>query len=62
MPKGRPRQEVILTEEEQRNLEGMLRKHTTGQAIALRAKIVLLCAQGLSDVQVARKLGITHSR
>lgn len=61
MPKGRPRQEVILTEEEQKNLEGMLRKHTTGQAIALRAKIVLLCAQGLSDVQVARKLGITHT-
>lgn len=61
MKKGRPREEVVLTDEERSSLEGMLRKHTIGQAIALRAKIVLLCSNGLSDIQVAKETGVSHA-
>ena len=46
MPKGRPRSEVILTEEEQKTLEEILRKHTTGQAIALRPNLCCLAHAG----------------
>ena len=61
MAKGRPRETVILSENEQAELETMLRKRSLGQSVARRAKIVLLCAQGLPDVQVAEQAGVTHA-
>ena len=59
MNKGRPRIEVSLNEENQKELESMLRKRSLDQSIALRAKIVLLCAQGLPDSRVAKEVGVT---
>ena len=61
MPKGRPRVGVVLAESEQKTLEAMLRKHSLGQSIALRVKIILLCAQGLPDLRVAEQMGVTHA-
>lgn len=56
MQKGRLRQEMTLTDEKRAHLIRMVCKPTIEQAMVLRAKIVLLCSKGLSDVQVAKKL------
>ena len=42
-------------------LERWLRRSRTGQALALRARIVLACAEGESDVSVAARLGTTRA-
>ena len=48
--------EVSLTEEERRELERLVRAWTTGQKVVVRARIVLLAAEGLSTQEVARRL------
>lgn len=60
MNKGRPRVALSLTAEDRAELESMLRKRSLDQSIALRAKIVLLCAQGLPDSHVAKEVGVTN--
>lgn len=51
--RGRPKQPVVLTDEEYEVLTGWARRHKTAQALAMRARIVLACAQGLSNSDVA---------
>jgi putative transposase len=48
--------EVNLTEEEQKNLEALIRRHNIGQQIALRAKIVLFSGQGQTNSAISRRL------
>jgi transposase len=48
-----------LGEQDKKELESMLRKRSLDQSIALRAKIVLLCAQSLPDSRVAKEAGVT---
>ena len=50
--------EVNLTEEEQQNLEALIRRHNIGQQIALRARIVLLAGQGQTNSAIARRLDV----
>jgi len=50
--------EVVLSAEERRDLEGLVRAHRTPQQVALRARIVLAAAQGLNNTQIARRLGV----
>ena len=57
MPGPKP-PEVVLSDEERRELERLVRAHTTGQQLAVRARIVLLAADGLSTSAVARALGL----
>lgn len=60
MPRrGRALGELGLTEEETRALQEFARSGKTAQAMALRARIVLACAQGLGNREVARQLGVT---
>ena len=47
---------VDLTDEERRDLEGLVRRHTTGQQLAERARVVLLAADGLNNSEIARQL------
>jgi transposase len=47
---------VELTDEERRALEGLVRRHKTGQQVADRARIVLLAAEGLNHSEIARQL------
>src|SRR5919106_2793264 len=56
--RGRPKRELILTEEERDTLERWARRHTSSQALALRCRIVLACAEGGSNVEIAKRLGI----
>ncbi|MGQ0614796.1 MAG: IS630 family transposase, partial [Planctomycetaceae bacterium] len=60
MPNGRPKAALTLSPSERETLEGFARRRTTSQAIALRARIVLLCATGRTNLAVADDLGITH--
>jgi transposase len=50
---------VILTEAEQQALEKLVKRHTVGQQIALRARIILAAADGSNNTQIASRLGIT---
>lgn len=49
-----------LSERERRVLRGWLRKRTAGQALVLRARIVLACAEGRANAQVAQELGVSR--
>jgi putative transposase len=57
MPGPKP-PEIVLTSEERNELERLVRAHTTGQQVAVRARVVLLAADGLSTEAVARRLSI----
>jgi transposase len=49
---------LTLSDGERRTLEGWTRRRTTAQALALRARIVLACAEGGSNTEVAGRLGL----
>jgi len=61
MPRGRPKSPLTLTEEERLELERLTRRRKTAQAMALRAQIVLACATGAANEQVAEGLKVTGS-
>jgi transposase len=52
--------ELALTDEERTTLERWARRRTSGQALALRCRIVLACAEGASNAAVATRLGISR--
>src|SRR6266566_2434980 len=60
-PVGRPRTELVLTEAERAQLARWARRAKTAQFLALRAKIVLACAEGGTNKQAAADLGIDDS-
>ena len=51
--------ELALTEEERATLERWARRRNSSQALALRCRIVLACAEGASNAAVAARLGIS---
>jgi transposase len=59
MARGRPMAPLVLTEEQRATLEGWVRRRTSAQALALRARIVLLSASGMSNAAVAREVRVT---
>ncbi len=60
-PIGRPKSELVLTEGERVQLVRWSRRAKTAQFLALRAKIVLRCAEGVTNKQVAADLGVDQS-
>lgn len=50
---------VILSDAERQELERLVRRHTVGQQIALRGRIVLAAAAGQTNTQIAKEEGIT---
>jgi transposase len=52
---------LVLTGDERRTLENWVRRRSTAQGLALRARIVLACAQGASNVAVAARLGVSRT-
>lgn len=59
MRTGRPKVEISLSEDEREQLERWSRRPKTAQALAQRARIVLACADGDSNNEVAHQLKIT---
>lgn len=58
---GRPKAELILTEEERVVLERLVRRRTSAQSLALRARIVLACASGKASTEVASELRVSQA-
>jgi transposase len=54
----RPKAPLVLTDDEQQTLKRWARRRTTAHALALRARIVLACAEGTTNKAVAERLGI----
>ena len=57
---GRPLVELQLTDVERAQLVRWERRRRSSQALALRSRIVLACAQGASNKEVAAALGISQ--
>ncbi|MGZ7008023.1 MAG: IS630 family transposase, partial [Ilumatobacteraceae bacterium] len=49
---------IELAESEREQLESWSRRHTSAQALALRARIVLSAAEGLNNTEVAARLAV----
>ena len=58
-PTGRPTAELTLTDDERAELTSWARRRKTAQALALRSNIVLACAAGKTNTQVAEQLGVS---
>ena len=62
MRTGRSKKPLVLTNEEREKLEQWARRPKTAQRLALRSRVVLGCAGGLSNQAVARQCGVSaHS-
>src|SRR2546423_14566532 len=55
---GRPKQPVVLEPAEREQLERWARRPKTEQRLALRSRIVLRCADGLDNDEVAAELQV----
>jgi transposase/transposase-like protein len=56
---GRPKEPLVLSDEERVSLERLTKRRKSAQAIALRARIVLACAEpGVTNLAVAAELGV----
>ena len=51
---------LYLTKTERSELEELIKKHSTPQQIALRARIILLADEGKNHRQIARELKISR--
>lgn len=56
MRTGRPKQELVLSEEEQERLQSLAHRARSLPAVSRRARVVLACAEGLDNKAVAKKL------
>jgi transposase len=54
--RGRPTAQIVLSDDEREALERWARRPKTGQALALRCRIVLAAAQGATNQQIAKSL------
>jgi transposase len=54
---GRPTVAIELTDEERETLVRWSRRHSSSQALALRSRIVLACADGRPNTKIADELG-----
>ena len=58
MPKGRPVKPIKLSKEQEEKLRLIERRPSSQQSLALRAKVILACAQGKSNLEVAKQLDV----
>src|SRR5579863_979343 len=59
MRTGRPKSELRLSAEEREQLELWARRRKTAQALAQRSRVILRCAEGQSNRQVAAEEGVS---
>ena len=56
---GRPKAQIVLSETEREQLEAWMRRRKTAQALAMRSQVVLTCADGWDNKEVAAQLRVT---
>src|ERR1700681_542596 len=61
MPRKRHHKPLLLTENERRTLEQWTRRPTTAQRLALRSRMVLACAEGLTNRAVAKRFRVSSN-
>jgi transposase len=54
---GRPTVEIVLTGQERAELERLARRHKSARDLAMRCRIVLAAADGLTNIKIAQKVG-----
>lgn len=59
MHKGPKPAELQLSEPERKALEALLRRHQTPQQLAKRGRMILAAAEGKSNAQIGRELGVS---
>jgi len=59
--RGPQLQPIVLSDEERQKLELLIRRRKTSQQLALRARIVLLAAEGASNVAATTELGVSRN-
>jgi transposase len=59
MMRGRPKAPLVLSEAEREQLTALTMRRKTAQALALRARIVLACAEGIDNKTVATRQRVT---
>jgi putative transposase len=57
-PRGPKPPLITLTSRERQELEALIRRPSSPQQLVLRARIVLACAAGLNNAQIARDLAV----
>ncbi len=60
MPRGRPRNELKLSDEQRHQLESIIRSRCLPHAIVSRAQMVLASADGKTDLAIARRLKLNR--
>ena len=60
MRTGRPKAALVVSAEQRDELERWVRRRSTAQALALRARIILSCADGGNNTDVARRLAVSR--
>lgn len=61
MKTGRPKRPITVSNEQREVLLRWTRRATTAQSLALRARIVLACADGVPNTYVAQRLNTTNA-
>ena len=56
---GRPKQALMVTEEEQERLQSLAHRARSQPLLARRARMILACAEGLDNQTVARKVRVS---
>ena len=59
--RGRPTEDLVLSDDERETLERWARRPKSVQALALRCRIVLECANGQTNTVVAERLHVTRA-
>jgi transposase len=59
MPRGRPKAPLVVSDQQRATLESWSRRTTSANGLAQRARMVLASAEGLSNQEVARRVGVT---
>jgi transposase len=58
MARGRPTVGITLSADERKTLQRWARRHSSSQALSLRCRIVLACAEGASNTEAGAQLGV----
>ena len=61
MPRGRPMEPVVLTDDEESQLLGLTNSRSLPHGLVRRARIVLACADGEPNASIARRMGLSNA-